>query len=241
MNFNGQKQGVELFFFLSFFLLSVICVSQEFKTSPCEIKEDLNTPFTAYELFKLSLNELDNNKVCEAANSLATVILITPDVDKAFLQSDLFCNARFDIAEKLFSNKSYATALIFYNGYVNYCYDELKTPKAYFNLADAFFGMKKSPDFDPHYTEMAITNFLFFIRNFPHDAYIPEAKKKFKLCYDGLAMYEFNIGLYYFNNKQYKAALERFKFLCIKFPNSSSMPEAMHLISKCHDKLQIEN
>jgi outer membrane protein assembly factor BamD len=56
-------------------------------------------------------------------------------------------------------------------------------------------------------------------------------------CLIFLAEYELYVGQFYFKNKNYKAAQDRFLYLIRNYPDMGQYREALEYISRCKEKI----
>jgi outer membrane protein assembly factor BamD len=85
---------------------------------------------------------------------------------------------------------------------------------------------------DQKMTQLALTSLRALITRFPNSKYSRDATVKLDLTYDHLAGKEMAIGRYYHNQKQYLAAINRFKNVVIKYQTTTHIPEALHRLTE---------
>jgi outer membrane protein assembly factor BamD len=85
---------------------------------------------------------------------------------------------------------------------------------------------------DQKMTQLALTSLRALITRFPNSKYSRDATLKLDLTYDHLAGKEMAIGRYYHNQKQYLAAINRFKNVVIKYQTTTHIPEALHRLTE---------
>jgi outer membrane protein assembly factor BamD len=79
------------------------------------------------------------------------------------------------------------------------------------------------------------------ISRFPNTTYAKDAVLKVALIYDHLAGAEMNIGRWYVGQKQYIAAIGRFRTVVEKYQSTSHVPEALERLVECYISLGIKD
>lgn len=87
---------------------------------------------------------------------------------------------------------------------------------------------------DQKITELALTAFKELISRFPKSKYARDAKVKIDLTYDHLAGKEMEIGRYYHNQRQYLAAINRFRKVVDDYQTTTHVPEALHRLTEAY-------
>ena len=81
---------------------------------------------------------------------------------------------------------------------------------------------------------MALTSFKELIARFPNSKYARDAKVKIDLAYDHLAGKEMDIGRYYHTQRQYLAAINRFRKVVELYQTTTHVPEALHRLTEAY-------
>jgi len=92
---------------------------------------------------------------------------------------------------------------------------------------------------DQKMTELALNALNEIIKRFPETQYARDAKIKIDLTHDHLAGKEMNIGRYYLKQKQYLAAINRFRTVVEKYDTTTHVPEALHRLTEAYLALGI--
>jgi outer membrane protein assembly factor BamD len=87
---------------------------------------------------------------------------------------------------------------------------------------------------DQKITELALTAFKELIVRFPKSKYAKDAQVKIDLTYDHLAGKEMEIGRYYHNQRQYLAAINRFRQVVETYQTTTHVPEALHRLTEAY-------
>jgi len=92
---------------------------------------------------------------------------------------------------------------------------------------------------DQKMTELALGTLKQLVTRFPKSKYARDAKLKLDLTYDHLAGKEMEIGRFYHTQKQYMAAINRFRNVIDKFGTTTHVPEALHRLTEAYLSLGI--
>lgn len=123
--------------------------------------------------------------------------------------------------------------------YVKLYPTDAQTPYAYYLKALGYYTQISDVGRDQKKTEEARTALRDVIARFPDSEYAQDAKLKLDLTDDHLAGKEMEIGRYYLNQKEYLAALKRFKFVVDNYQTTSHAAEALHRLVECYLRLGV--
>ncbi|MDD9877413.1 MAG: outer membrane protein assembly factor BamD [Magnetovibrio sp.] len=94
---------------------------------------------------------------------------------------------------------------------------------------------------DQKITELALNTFKELISRFPESKYSRDARIKVDLAYDHLAGKEMEIGRYYHTQRQYLAAINRFRNVVETYQTTTHVPEALHRLTEAYLALGIND
>jgi outer membrane protein assembly factor BamD len=92
---------------------------------------------------------------------------------------------------------------------------------------------------DQKMTELALDTFKQLVTRFPKSKYARDARLKLDLTNDHLAGKEMEIGRFYHTQRQYMAAINRFRTVIDKFGTTTHVPEALHRLTEAYLALGI--
>ena len=75
------------------------------------------------------------------------------------------------------------------------------------------------------------------INTFPNSKYSEDAGKKLSSLINTLARHELYVAIYYTGIGSHIAAINRSKFIIENYPNSSSVPDGLHLMAYNYDEI----
>ena len=171
----------------------------------------------------------------------------------------LFAAKKFNEAELLFPQSSWAPKAALMAAYVYYAQDyyfdaeaELKRfirtyPKhpdlnyAHFLLAMCYYEkiVDEKKDLGP--LLLAQEKFNFIIKNYPNSDYALDAKYKLDLIQDYLASKEMYIGSHYMKKKKWIASINRYKTVVEKYEKTIFVEEALHRLVELYYTIGLES
>ena len=170
----------------------------------------------------------------------------------------LFAAKKFNEAELLFPQSSWAPKAALMAAYVYYAQDyyfdaeaELKRfiktyPKhpdlnyAHFLLAMCYYEkiVDEKKDLGP--LLLAQEKFKFIIKNYPNSDYALDSKYKLDLIQDYLASKEMYIGSHYIKKKKWIASINRYKTVVEKYEKTIFVEEALHRLVELYYTIGLE-
>lgn len=96
-----------------------------------------------------------------------------------------------------------------------------KADYAQYRLAMGHFQQMLSPQRDQTETKEAIKEFETFVERYPNSALMGEVRTKMREAKDRLGASDYQVGLFYFRNRWYPGAIDRFKVLLGRDPEYS--------------------
>ena len=112
-------------------------------------------------------------------------------------------------------------------------------PYAYYLIAISFYEQITDVGRDQKVTEQAMNALEQVALRYPDTAYADDARLKIDLTRDHLAGKEMEIGRFYQNQKQYLAALIRFKNVIDDYQTTTHVAEALHRLVEVYLALGI--
>jgi outer membrane protein assembly factor BamD len=127
--------------------------------------------------------------------------------------------AEMGIADSHFSNKEYPEAELAYTEFINLHPTNENLPYVLYQLGLCHFNPITTIDRDQSETLKALRDFERLTQRFPNSKFAFLAEKMIRECKKILGEQEFYVGEFYFNIKQYRAALWRFEKVARVYPN----------------------
>ncbi|MEC7596067.1 MAG: outer membrane protein assembly factor BamD [Pseudomonadota bacterium] len=194
---------------------------------------------TPKELYEQAEDKVDSGLIEQAIDQYEMILASYPGSKYAI-------QARLDIAFNLLKQKKYKRAIIELDKFIEKYPNIPATPYAYY-LRGIVAEKKSSSILDKLVTDSAQRDvesvrdaykyFVELINTFPNSKYSEDAKGKLVSLRNTLARHEFYVAIYYTDIKSNIAAINRCKFIIEKYPNSASIPSALHLMAYNYDKI----
>jgi len=194
------------------------------------------SPKTLYELAEV---EFKSGSIDQGIEQLEIILAAYPGSKYAI-------QARLDIAYNLFKRKKYNRAILTLDEFIARYPALSSTPYAYY-LRGIIAEEKSASILDDIVTDSAQRDvqsvrdaynyFSLLIDTFPNSKYSEEASMKLSLLRNILAKHEFYVALYYTRNGSHIAAINRSKYIIEHYPNSSSVPDGLHLMTYNYDAI----
>jgi len=226
------------FLFVFFFSFSTLLVSGCWWEEE-EIRGPISDGLTPKGLFLKANESLDAGAVDEA-------IKIFEKLQAAYPSSKYALQSKLEIPYALYKRERYDEAIDKLNDFIKIYPNHTSTPYAFY--LRGFIAEEKSKsildDFltdvaqrDISTVENSINYFLALVDKFPESEYASEAKSRLVSLRNILARHELFIAIFYTKKQAYLASINRCKFIIEKFPNSPSVPAALHLIAHNYDEI----
>ena len=226
------------FLFIFFFSFSTLLVSGCWWEEE-EIRGPISDGLTPKGLFLKANESLDAGTVDEA-------IKIFEKLQAAYPSSKYALQSKLEIPYALYKRERYDEAIDKLNDFIKIYPNHTSTPYAFY--LRGFIAEEKSKsildDFltdvaqrDISSVENSINYFLALVDKFPESEYASEAKSRLVSLRNILARHELFIAIFYTKKQAYLASINRCKFIIEKFPNSPSVPAALHLIAHNYDEI----
>jgi outer membrane protein assembly factor BamD len=131
-------------------------------------------------------------------------------VKEEYPLSPLAIMAEMGIADAYFSDKQYLEANLAYGEILNLHPTNENLPYVMYQIGMCHFNEITTIDRDPSEALKAIQEFERLMARFPGSKFSFMAEKMTRNCRKTLGEQEFHVGEFYFNIKEYRAALHRF-------------------------------
>ena len=197
---------------------------------------------TPKEIYSTAKDKLDSGNNEQAIDQFKLVLESYPG-SKYAIQS------RLDIAYNLYTLKKYNQALGQLDIFIEKYPALPSTPYAYY-LRGIIAEQKASSFLDQIITDNAqrdvqsvrdaYSYFNDLIEKFPNSDYSSDAIVRLISLKNILSRHELYVAIYYTNRASYIGAINRTQYIIENFPNSSSVPDALHLMAHNYDKINAE-
>jgi outer membrane protein assembly factor BamD len=114
-------------------------------------------------------------------------------------------------------------------------------PLAHHIIASAYFDDMNPADRDQTATKKALEQLQILKSRYPDSTYAQDADNRIRLAQDTLAASEMQVGRFYMNQKNYVAAINRFKTVVTDHQTTRHVEEALMRLTECYMALGVTN
>ena len=148
--------------------------------------------------------------------------------------------AELGIADSFFTDKEYIEAESAYSEFLNMHPTNENIPYVLYQLGTCHYNLKGTIDREQTETTKAKKEFERLIARFPESKFSLAAEKLLRECKQELAEQEFYIGQFYFRQKKYQAALNRFETVLRNYANIGLDYKTEYYIGETNRKIAEE-
>lgn len=203
----------------------------------CSGTKDEEKPYVerpVHELYNQAANALETRNFVEAAQ-------LFDEVERQHPYSLWATKAQLMAGYANYEANKYGDALVSLNRFIQLHPGNKDIPYAYYLRALSYYEQITDVSRDQGVTRKALTSLQETIRRFPNTKYARDAQLKLDLTRDHLAGKEMAIGRWYLRQREYLAAINRFRQVVDKFQTTSHVPEALHRLSEAYSALGLKN
>jgi len=227
------------FLFVIFFSFSTLFMSGCWWEEE-DVRGPISDGLSPKSLYESAQFQIDSGAIDEA-------IKILDKLQAAYPASKYAIQAKLDTAYYLYKREKHDEAIIELNDFIKIYPEHFSTPYAYYlrgviseskskSVLDEF-NITDNAQRDTSSVKNALNFYLNLIDKFPNSEYSQEARSKLTILRNVLARHELHIAIFYTKKEAHIAAINRCKFIIEKFPNTPSVPAALHLIAHNYDKI----
>ncbi len=169
----------------------------------------------------------------------------------AYPGSKYALQSKLEIAYRLYKNKDYDVATSHLNDYIKIYPKHFSTPYAYYlrgvisedksrSILDKYFTDSDSAQRDVRSVRNAFNYYMALIDKFPDTKYAKKARTRLIILRNTLARHELFVAIYYTKKGANIAAINRTKFIIEKYPNTPSVPAALHLMARNYSTINMD-
>jgi len=207
---------------------------------PEEPRESITKGLSPKGLFSLAKEHERNGETDLAINAFN-------QLQAAYPSSKYSIQAKLEIIYTLYKRERYDEAISELNDYIKLYPNHFSTPYAYYMRALSSEAKSKSvlDEFeitdnaqrDIKSVQDAFNYYLALIKKFPNSQYSVESKSILVKLRNVLSRHELFVAIFYFNQEAYIASINRCKFIIETYPNTPSVPAAIHLMMENYKKI----
>jgi outer membrane protein assembly factor BamD len=114
-------------------------------------------------------------------------------------------------------------------------------PLAHHIIASAYFDDIKTAERDQAATRKALEQYRILKSRYPDSTYARDADNRIRIAEDNLAASEMEVGRYYMKEKNFVAAINRFKTVISDYQTTAHVEEALMRVTECYMALGVIN
>ncbi len=182
------------------------------------------------ELLEKGLEQMEKGNMQAALQSLVLVKDRYPYTESAVTASLKLADTYFDMGE-------YATAYELYVEFERFHPDDLNIPYIKYQRGMCYYKQIRDYDREQKYALGASIEFVKLISEYPDSEYSVKARRYYRKCLLYRTEFEIYTGNFYFNQKKYLAAFQRYTNAIKNFPDVGHYHEALERIHICRVKM----
>ncbi len=203
--------------------------------SACTIKEpEEYKERPVAEIYNEAMDLLQNTDFKAAAHNF-------DEVERQHPYSVWATKAQLMAAYAYYQSNRYDDAIIALDRFTQLHPAHRDAPYAYYLKALSYYEQISDVARDQKMTELSLRSLDEVVKRFPNSQYAKDAKVKIDLTHDHLAGKEMEIGRYYLRQKQYLAAINRFKTVIKTYETTTHVPEALHRMTEAYLALGVND
>ncbi|WP_343867946.1 outer membrane protein assembly factor BamD [Caenispirillum bisanense] len=185
------------------------------------------------ELYNIAMSEVGSGNYKAAAKAF-------DEVERQHPYSSWATRAQLMAAYSYYEAEDYDDAIIALDRFIQLHPGNPDVPYAYYLKALCYYEQVSSVARDQKMTRLAHDALQEVVNRFPTSEYARDAKLKLDLTVDHMAGKEMDVGRYYLRQKQYLAAINRFKAVVDGFQTTSHVPEALYRMVEAYSLLGMQ-
>lgn len=196
----------------------------------CAAEEPKYVEKPVEELYNTAVDLMQQQEYTKAA-------LAFDEVERQHPYSVWATKAQLMAAYSQYQKNGYDDAIIALDRFIQLHPSHVDVPYAYYLKALCYYEQISDVGRDQKMTDLAAKSLQDLMTRFPSSKYARDAMLKLDLTRDHLAGKEMEIGRYYQAQKQYLAAINRFKLVIDNFQTTTHVPEALHRLTEAYEAL----
>lgn len=183
----------------------------------------------------------NNEKIFETPESLYKIAMVSlqeENYEDAFLQFNNIYN-KFPLSNEAIQSQlmmafieyvrmNYSEAIFKFNQIISRYPSHKNIDYAFYMKAISYFEQIENEELDGYNGVKALENFNQIINRFPESKYTRDSEQKIILVKENIAAKHMKIALFYYNQKKYSAAMNRYKKVIDEHSKSKFTPEALY-------------
>ena len=177
-------------------------------------------------------------------------IKLLEQIQTAYPASKYAIQAKLELIYTFYKRKEFDIAIDKANSYIKLYPKHFSTPYAYYlrgisaedksrSILDNFITDNAQRDVSSVID--AFNYYMDLISKFPNSEYSEEAKTRLIVIRNIIARHELFVAIYYTKTKAYIGSINRCNYIIEKYPNTPSVPAALHLLAHNYDMIDAKD
>jgi outer membrane protein assembly factor BamD len=193
-------------------------------------KDDDNRTYVEQPVEKLYNNALD----ALGSGDYKTAAKGFEEVDRQHPYSVWATKAQVMAAFSYYQANKYDDAILALDRFIQLHPGHRDIAYAYYLKALCYYEQIADVGRDQRVTEQALNSLADVVKRFPETPYARDARLKVDLAIDHLGGKEMDVGRFYQKQRQYVAAVNRYRQVLEKYQTTTHTPEALHRLVECY-------
>jgi len=148
--------------------------------------------------------------------------------------------AELKIADAHYQREEYEDAIFEYENFERLHPRNEAIPYVIYQIGMCYYDRIGTPDRDQTSARKALETFQRLIKQFPKDQYARRSEENISKCNKSLAGSTYEIAIFYYKAKHFKAALHRFMSIISDYPDVGYHRQALEYIARCETSIAKE-
>ncbi|MCW5749197.1 MAG: outer membrane protein assembly factor BamD [Alphaproteobacteria bacterium] len=202
----------------------------------CGSKDDDNKNYVerpVEQLYNTALDALGTSSYVTAAKAFE-------EVDRQHPYSVWATKAQVMAAFSYYQANKYDEAILALDRFIQLHPGHRDVAYAYYLKALCYYEQIADVGRDQRITEQALNALADVVKRFPETGYARDARLKVDLAIDHRGGKEMDVGRFYQKQRQYVAAINRYRQVIEKYQTTTHTPEALHRLVECYLALGVQ-
>lgn len=184
------------------------------------------------QLYNDGLSKLSKGQTTDAIKKFE-------DLDRLYPYSDLAKKSILLQAYSNFRKNDFTSAIAASKRFITIYPNSEETAYAYYIIAESYYAQVPDLSRDQAMTQNAYDAYTELLTKFPNSKFSEDARQKQEATRDQLAGKQMDVGRFYLKQRQYLAAINRFRTVVSKYQTTRHVEEALARLVECYYSLGV--
>lgn len=217
----------------------LFCLAASIAAAGCAAKKDALPSGTQEPdkfLFEKGTEALENKRWLTAREYFTRIVDNYP-------QSPFRPSAKLGVGDAFLGEgtlESYVLAINEFREFLTFYPTNERADYAQYKLGYTHYRQMRDPQRDQTETREAVREFETFVEKYPNSPLLPEVKEKLRESRDRLSSSEYNVGYFYYRQRWYPGAIDRFKTVLKSDPGYSGRDAVYYYLAESLLKVKLD-